>query len=170
MIAAIDVHYKEDGSALAGAVVFADFSDSEAHTQYALEIPGVAPYKPGQFYRRELPCIMAILGLIEDEIDTVIIDGYVDLGDKPGLGRYLWNTLNHKKKIIGVAKRHFRGSDATRVFRGKSRNPLYITAAGLKQRIAADLISGMQGKHRLPQLIRQADNISRKSRSGSMDP
>ncbi len=40
----------------------------------------VEEYIAGQFYRRELPCIMAILRIIEEKIHTVIIDGYVDLG------------------------------------------------------------------------------------------
>ncbi|MGM0527218.1 MAG: endonuclease V [Bacteroidota bacterium] len=161
MIAAIDVHYKDDGSARAGAVVFNDFSDSEASRTYIKNILRVEDYVPGQFYRRELPCILAILDIIEEDIDTLIIDGYVDLGPKAGLGRYLWKALNGKIKIIGVAKKTFHGSDAIKVFRGASRQPLYITAAGMERTTAAGLIAGMHGKYRLPSLIRQADALSR---------
>ncbi len=167
MIAAIDVHYRNDVSASAGAVVFADYSDTKSYRKYYInDIPVTAGYVPGQFYIRELPCIMAILGIIEEEIDTVIIDGYVDLGSGPGLGRHLWEALDARKKIIGVAKKSFRGSDAFRVFRGKSRQPLYITAAGMKQSAAADLIACMHGTFRIPALIREADMISRFGMSG----
>lgn len=167
MIAAIDVHYKNDGSASAGAVVFADYSDTKAYrTYYINDIRVTAGYVPGQFYKRELPCIMAIFGVIEEEIDTVIVDGYVDLGKNPGLGRHLWKALDSKKKIIGVAKKPFRRSDAVRVFRGKSRQPLYITVAGMQQAEAAALIAGMHGKFRIPALIREADALSRFGKSG----
>lgn len=167
MIAAIDVHYKNDWSASAGAVVFADYYDAKAYRKYYInDIPVAAGYVPGQFYKRELPCIMAILGMIEEEIDAVIVDGYVDLGKKPGLGRHLWKALDSKVEIIGVAKKPFRGSDAIRVFRGKSRQPLYITVAGMQQVKAVALIAGMHGKFRIPELIRQADMISRFGKSG----
>jgi deoxyribonuclease V len=77
MIAAVDVHYMEDGSANAGAVVFGDYSDYEAYQTYTCRIPETEPYVPGQFYKRELPCILAVLKMIKEEIDTLIIDGYV---------------------------------------------------------------------------------------------
>jgi deoxyribonuclease V len=161
MIAAIDVHYKDDGSASAGTVVFADYSDLTEYRTYIKKITSVEDYIPGQFYRREMPCIMAILGMIEEKIDTVIIDGYVDVGGRPGLGRHLWKALEGKKKIIGVAKKHYRGSEAAKVFRGKSRQPLYVTAAGMEQPMAAGLIANMHGKFRLPTLLKQADSLSR---------
>jgi deoxyribonuclease V len=161
MIAAIDVHYKDDMSATAAAVVFSGFYDSKEYRTYIREISGVADYEPGQFYRRELPCIIAIIQLIEEKIDAVIIDGYVDLGVKPGLGRHLWKTLDCNIKVIGVAKKHFSGSDAILVFRGNSRQPLFVTAAGIDRTIAAGLISSMQGKYRLPTLLKKADSLSR---------
>jgi len=107
MITAIDVNYKDDGSAVVGAVVFSDYSDSTAYRTYLSEILVVEEYKAGQFYRRELPCIMAILRIIEEKIHTVIIDGYVDIGERPGLGRHLWKVLDFKKEVIGVAKKYF---------------------------------------------------------------
>lgn len=161
MIAAIDVHYKYDSSATAAAVVFSVFSDSEAFRTYVSRIKKVETYVPGQFYKRELPCLLAILGMIEEEIDTVIIDGYVDLGGKPGLGRYLWEAQDCKKIIIGVAKKHFRGSDAVKLYRGKSRQPLFITSAGIEPLKAAGLIEQMHGNNRLPALLKLADSLSR---------
>jgi deoxyribonuclease V len=123
MIAAIDVHYLDDASAMAGAVVFSDFPDAKGFRTYIKVISVIEDYVPGCFFRRELPCILAILEIIEEEIDTVIIDGYVNLGDKPGLGLHLWEALGGRKKVIGVAKKYFRGSDAVNVFRGNSRRP-----------------------------------------------
>jgi deoxyribonuclease V len=161
MIAAVDVNYTNHGAASVGAVVFSDFADSLGYHTYTKGIPSVEDYVPGQFYRRELPCIMAILKAIEEEVDTVIIDGYVDLGKRPGLGLHLWKALGGKKKVIGVAKKHFRGSNAVKVFRRGSRRPLYITAVGTESVSAADLISQMHGEHRLPKLLRQADSLSR---------
>jgi deoxyribonuclease V len=154
----------DDGSARAGAVVFSDFSDSKEYRNYTRDIPRVEDYVSGQFYKRELPCIMAILAIIEEEIDTVIIDSYVDLGDRPGLGRYLWKALGSDKKVIGVAKKYFRGSNPIKVFRGNSRQPLYVTAVGIDQNVAAGLIVRMQGKYRLPALIKKADSLSRYAR------
>jgi deoxyribonuclease V len=161
MIAAVDVHYKEDGSAIAGAVVFGDYSDSEAYQTYTCYIPRTAPYVPGQFYKRELPSILAVLEMIKEDIDTVIIDGYVDLGEKPGLGRHLWKALKCEKIIIGVAKKYFRGSDAVKVIRGTSRNPLYITSAGIEPSMAATLLEDMHGKNRMPTLLKLADSLCR---------
>src|SRR3972149_10446018 len=130
MIAAVDVHYTDGAAATVGAVVFSDFGDSVGCRTYTKGIPSVEDYVPGQSYRRELPCIMAILKAIEEEVDTVIIDGYVDLGKRTGLGLHVWKALGGKKKVIGVAKRNFQGSNAVKVFRRGSLRPLYVTLAG----------------------------------------
>jgi deoxyribonuclease V len=164
MIAAVDVHYRDDATAMTVAVVFSGFTDPAAYRTYTMAISAVESYVPGQFYRRELPCILAILRTIEEEIDIVIVDGYVNLGKKPGLGQHLYNTFDGKKKVIGVAKKYFKGSDALEVFRGSSRRPLYITAAGIDPSAAAGFINQMQGQYRLPLLLRQADSLSRISR------
>jgi deoxyribonuclease V len=164
MITAVDVHYLADGSATAAAVVFNDFSDSEAYQTYTCRVPATEPYVPGQFYKRELPCILAVLEMIEEDINTVIIDGYVDLGDNPGLGRHLWKALKCEKIIIGVAKKYFLGSDAIKVFRGKSRRPLFITSAGIEPEVAACLIERMHGENRLPALLKMADSLCRLSK------
>ena len=169
MIAAVDVHYRDDDFATAGAIVFSSLRDSQGYRAYIRNIPKVESYIPGEFYKRELPCLIAVLGMIEEEIDTVIIDGYVDLGENPGLGRHLWRALACKKKVIGVAKKYFKGSDAIKVFRGNSHQPLYVTSVGIEQTAAADLIKSMHGKYRLPTLLKQADSLSRCGKSGKPD-
>jgi deoxyribonuclease V len=75
--------------ATAGAVAFKSFSDEFGFRCYSCTMLIAERYIPGQFYRRELPELLRILELIEEEIDTIIVDGYTDLGDKQGLGRYL---------------------------------------------------------------------------------
>ena len=118
MIAAVDVHYRNDGTAMAGAVVFPEFADSTAYRTHTLAISVVEDYVTGQFYKRELPCILAILKTIEEEIDTMIVDGYVNLWKNPGPGQHLFNTLDGKKKVIGLAKKHFRGQMRLKSFAG----------------------------------------------------
>ena len=146
MIAAVDVHYRNDGTAMAGAVVFSGFADSAAYRTYTLSISVVENYVPGQFYRRELPCILAILKTIEEEIDTMIVDGYVNLGKNPGLGQHLYNTLDGKKKVIGLAKKHFWGSDPLKVLSGAACNHFLSMGVKLSYGFLHNNLSG----HRKP--------------------
>lgn len=90
------------------------------------------PYMPGVFYQRELPCLMTVLDLLTLTPGAIIVDGYVDVGDgKPGLGRHLYNLLDEKVAVIGVAKSRFQGADAIDITRGDSSTLLYVTAAGM---------------------------------------
>jgi deoxyribonuclease V len=80
MIAAFDVHYLENGCASAAAVVFTDYGDAEPWAEYTQFLPGTAAYT-GEFYRRELPCILTLIKQINEVLDEMVIDGYVMLGD-----------------------------------------------------------------------------------------
>ena len=60
MIACVDVCYRED-SARAACVTFQEWEDAAPGSEHVLDIDKVEPYVPGQFYRRELPCVLAIL-------------------------------------------------------------------------------------------------------------
>lgn len=91
----------------------------------------------------------------------MIIDGYIDPGNKPGLGRHLWRTLGEKVIVIGVAKTFFKGTETVKVFRGRSRRPLYITSAGIDTFEAASLIEKMPGNFRIPDMLKLVDQISR---------
>jgi deoxyribonuclease V len=161
MIAAVDVHYTDSGTARAVAMIFTGFDDEKVYRSYKADIEVTEDYIPGQFYRRELPCLIAVLNEIKEEYDTIIIDGYVDPGGAPGLGRHLWHAFSGKKKVIGVAKKNYRNSDAIEVFRGTSHRPLYITAAGIDPVQAADIITNMNGKYRIPDLLKYVDRVSR---------
>ena len=161
MISAFDVHYMEDGSASAAAVLFSNYRDAEPSEIFTQLLPCPAQYIPGEFYRRELPCILMLLQQMEKTPDEIIIDGYVMLGNRPGLGQHLFKSLDSKIPIIGVAKSLFEGSSAAEVFRGGSINPLYITAAGLDLQEASKRIKTMHGDHRIPTLLKRVDLLAR---------
>lgn len=160
MIAAFDVQYHDDGTARGAAVVFAEFGDAEPTATHMLDFESVEPYVPGEFYRRELPCILALLETIESPIATFVVDGYVDLGDRPGLGAHLWDAIGKQGRVVGVAKTFFAGSHGVEVLRGTSERPLYVTATD-DQDLAATQIRSMHGEHRMPSLLRLVDQLAR---------
>src|SRR5258707_1310740 len=119
MIAAFDVRYDE--SSLTGqgaALVFERWDDALPQAEYTAAFNGVEPYVPGQFFTRELPCLWAVLEKVREPLDQIIIDGFVSLGEKPGLGMHLWEALDRKVAVIGVAKSHFRFAMPVEVIRG----------------------------------------------------
>lgn len=162
MIACLDVYYRDVGACAAG-IVFHDWSDANAFDERTVHLADVQPYEPGQFYRRELPCLLAVLRVLPP-IHTVIIDGYVWLGSaaKPGLGAHLYEALNREVAVIGVAKTKFRGADQAReVSRGSSKRPLFVTTAGIDPDLAAELIGTMHGDFRIPSLLARVDYLCR---------
>ena len=200
----VDVDYRES-IAVAAGVLFHAWGDEVPAKEATVTIREVQPYQPGQFFRRELPCLVRVLDALGTRPDTVIIDGYVWLGstDRPGLGAFLFETLSREAAVIGVAKRRFRdwsssqqtagnlpphedfpsvlarsltpaatcgecarcfgSTNAVEVFRGRSRSPLYVTAAGMDSSEAAGHIRSMHGKYRIPTLLKRVDRLSRSS-------
>jgi deoxyribonuclease V len=163
VIAALDVCYGPRGAA-AACVLFAGWTDPVEASSHVVHIAAVAPYEPGAFYRRELPCLLAALASAKDPLELVVIDGYVwlDADARPGLGAHLYRALGATTPVIGVAKTSFAGSTfAEPVLRGRSTRPLYVTAAGVEAPRAASLIQGMHGESRLPDLLKRADRLCR---------
>jgi deoxyribonuclease V len=162
MIACLDVHYQGD-AAFAAAVLFDTWTALESTEEKVVHLDYVAAYEPGSFYKRELPCLLAVLRAAPP-VNIVIIDGYVWLDEgKPGLGAHLYEALGHKVPIVGVAKTGFKGSvHACPVLRGSSKRPLYVTSAGMNVDQAADAVRGMHGEHRMPTLLLLADQLSRR--------
>ncbi len=160
-IAAFDVHYGEGGQASAAAIVFDDFGDSAPAAEYHRLMTRSSPYVPGAFYRRELPALLALLEQIAIPLDTLIVDGYVTLGRHPGLGQHLFEALECAVPVIGVAKSRFKRVPAQALFRGASRRPLYVTAAGSDVIEAAANIKRMHGPHRIPTLLQRVDRLAR---------
>ena len=174
MIAAVDVQYDEDASiAIGAAVVFENWADETTVAEYAAQCDKIQSYVPGEFFKRELPCLLAVLEQIAEPLELIIIDGYVSLGDKPGLGMRLWDALEWNTPIIGVAKTRFQGAESTEVFRGKSRIPLYVTAAGTDIAEASVNVARMAGPYRVPMLLKRVDRLARdqlKQRSSQPSP
>ena len=163
MLACIDVHYYNN-HAVAACVSFNNWTDSNPSSQISTTIKDIAPYIPGQFYLRELPCILEVLKLVTKDPEAILIDGHVWLDDNksPGLGAHLYYNLNQKIPIIGIAKNPFKQSKiANEVIRGNSKKPLYVTTAGIDQKIAVANITKMHGKYRIPTLLKIVDQLSR---------
>src|SRR5262249_23574876 len=126
----------------------------------------VEQYEPGQFYKRELPCLLAVLGHVREPIDVVVVDGFVWLGDetRPGLGAHLHRALGETVPVVGVAKNPFVGAVvAGPVRRGAGRKPLWVTAVGLDADVAAEAVHSMHGDSRLPTLLRRVDQLCRQT-------
>jgi len=163
MIVCLDAAYGAAGAS-AAAVLFHAWSDGESAGEIIVQLGSVAEYQPGLFYRRELPCLLAVLDIVREPLETVIVDGYVWLGDGdvPGLGAFLFEALKGVTPVVGVAKSTFAGACyAIPVFRGRSRRPLLVTAAGMDPVAAARNVAAMHGRHRIPTLLKRADLLSR---------
>jgi deoxyribonuclease V len=163
MLACVDVHYRE-ATTVAAALLFSDWGDSTAEHELTIELTAAEPYQPGEFYRRELPALLAAISALPELPQVAIIDGYVWLKDEqtPGLGAHLFDALSRKVTVIGVAKTPFRSAVcAKKVLRGSSLSPLYVTAAGIGAEEAAERIQAMHGKFRIPTLLKRVDQLSR---------
>lgn len=163
MYAAVDVQYLESGEARAALVGASSRSFFLVTTERTVLVQSVAPYEPGAFYRRELPCLRAVLDGVSG-MELLVIDGYVDLDPdgRPGLGAHAHAEFG--VPVIGVAKTAFAtATHAVPVMRGVSGSlrPLFVTAAGLPVREAADLVRAMAGQYRLPDALRRVDALAR---------
>lgn len=160
--AVVDVDYAGPG-ATAACVVGDRWGDAAPIETHAIALAEVAPYVPGSFFERELPCVLAVLPRIITPIEAVVIDGYVtlDAAGTPGLGAHLHAALAGRYPVIGVAKTAFGdASFAVHVLRGESRRALYVTAIGMDVAEAARNIATMHGPHRIPTLLRWVDRLA----------
>jgi deoxyribonuclease V len=167
MILAIDVYYKDDTAKVVCAVLN-NWQDAIAMHHWIKYVKTIADYIPGEFYKRELPCILEILSGIDlSTITCIIIDGFVVLDDtgKLGLGGHLFESLQHKVPVIGVAKTSFHQntSNVIPVYRGESKNPLFITAIGIDLQQAADHIQHMAGDYRIPAVLKELDRKTKEA-------
>lgn len=165
MILATDVQYAE-GKGFAGGVLFRAWADAQAEREIATTVSEIAPYIPGQFYKRELPCLLALIGHLEMLPSVIVVDGhvYLDGQRKRGLGYYLFEALERKVPVVGVAKKPFKGMpDWCAVYRGEGQKPLYVTAVSIPQPFAKTYVQSMAGKHRIPTLLRAVDKLCRAS-------
>lgn len=164
MIIAIDVDYR-DTKANAAGILFKNWHDEESYKEYSIQLDKIKEYVSGQFYKRELPCITTLLKTVDEDITTIVIDGFVWLDDlyKKGLGAYLYQKLNKTIPVIGVAKKSFYslGNNHRVIFRGESKSALFVTSGGIDLDLAAKNILNMAGEHRIPKLLKRADSLCR---------
>lgn len=180
MLLCLDVHYA-DPKAFAAGVTIEDWTSRKPNDEKVVCIERVNPYVPGQFYRRELPCLVSAIDAFPERPTTIIVDGYVWLrgneqhassssesekqlpGQKqlPGLGGHLFEHFDGKINVVGVAKNRFRGANAVEVYRGNSRKPLFVTAAGIDPGFAASCVQTMAGDDRFPKMLKWVDQLCR---------
>jgi len=161
-VGAVDVHYDDTGGAKAALVVCSDLVFSTVKSEHVTDIPQTSPYVPGELFKRELPCIRAVLAL-GPPLELLVIDGYatLDTHGRPGLGAHAANALD--LPVIGVAKTPFRtATHAAEVIRGAATRPLYVTAAGGLEIVeAARIVAEMAGPNRIPTVLARVDHLAR---------
>ena len=163
MNAVLDVSYEHSRS-IAACVMFRRWGDAVPAEVVRTVAPAARGYRVGRFYERELPCLLAVLDHACRRFDTVVIDGYVHLDDRvgKGLGAHLFESLPYRPAVVGVAKRPLAvATGVIPVYRGASRRPLYVSAAGWPAGAAAAAIEAMHGPYRLPTLLKLADRCAR---------
>jgi deoxyribonuclease V len=161
LFAAVDVAYLASGVARAAAVLARDPAFTDIAGERTALLPAAAPYRPGEFFLRELPPIKAVLAGVAG-LAMLVVDGYADLdpSGRPGLGAHAHADL--AVPVIGIAKTRFAtATHAAPLLRGQSGQPVYITAAGLPLADAVSIVRAMQGPFRLPDAVRRADALAR---------
>ncbi len=161
MILAFDTYYYRD-KAKTVCVEFSDWADDKPESVCSEITEGISEYEPGSFYKRELPCILSLLNKKDlSNVDLIIVDGFVILDDsgKPGLGGHLFEALDKKIPVIGVAKSKFHSNhnNVKELVRGESKKPLYISAIGVVLESAFNHIKNMHGNYRMPTLLQILD-------------
>ena len=146
-----------------------DWTDSDPSLCVNDMLETYQEYESGLFYKRELPSILSILKKIQlEEDDMLVVDGFVYLDDnkKNGLGGYLFDYLDQKYPVIGIAKKDFKGIDKLKeeLIRGESLKPLYITSAGIDLKRALSFVESMHGDYRIPTIVKKVDQTCRNIR------
>ncbi|MBX2799234.1 MAG: endonuclease V [Myxococcales bacterium] len=164
MIVALDVHYDDDRDcACTAAVWFDDWSQPAPDDIWLHHSQGLQPYVAGEFYRRELPCMLPLVRdmLAAHSPRLLVVDAHVDLAPgRPGLGRHLFDAIDGRVHVVGVAKRAFHEGVGEPVLRGDSQNPLWITASDDLSE-AVEGVRSMAGEFRIPTLLKQVDRLAR---------
>ncbi|HEX8015046.1 MAG TPA: endonuclease V [Flavobacterium sp.] len=167
MILAFDTYYF-DGKAKTVCLEFEKWNESKDFKIYTEIMDNVEEYIPGEFYRRELPCILSLLNQIDlAKVNVIIVDSFVYLDDdkKYGLGGHLYEKLNNEIPIIGVAKTNFASieKDKVGIIRGDSYKPLFITAIGIELEDAVEKVKSMAGEFRIPTLLKELDRLTKEN-------
>lgn len=164
MVIVIDADYDETTKKghVAGIVCETALDDHVRRTVTAI-VENISDYCPGQFYKRELQCVDAILEQVDlDTIGMIIVDGFADFGtDVRSLGTYVYD--NYHLPVIGIAKNPYKPCiiKDIEVTRGSSNRPLFVTCMGMDHGLAKEIVRQMAGENRIPFLVKEADKIAR---------
>lgn len=162
-IAILDVQYVQN-TAFPSLVAAASWSASTPELTKILRFPDCEPYVSGQFYKRELPPLLALIERCSYNAEVYVVDSYVWLaGGNPGMGAHLYERLGSGPPVVGIAKTAFLNAPSVEVFRGTSKRPLFVTAAGMPETDAATYVASMYGPDRIPSLVRLADRLAREA-------
>lgn len=164
MLLAIDVYYKEN---LARAIgVLFDWEDESPQDILIELLEGIEEYIPGEFYKRELPCLLKIVEKVNlSDLEAIIVDGHVNVeNEKYGLGGKLYEQLYGQVPVIGIAKSPFYANkDMTiEIYRGKSKMPLYISSIGIDLNEVVEKVINMTGEYRIPTILKTLDMLTKK--------
>lgn len=175
MIVAFDTYYYDDFSyTVAG--IFDNWKSAHTDELICSKRIGIdADYVPGRLYERELPCIMQCLKQIDvNKVDLIIVDGFVWLTDddgrmKPVLGemlhRAILETYGKEIEVIGIAKNPPHNKTGVEVRRGDSNKPLWVTCSNISRTDGvAELVRLMEGEFRIPNILKEVDQETRKYR------
>ena len=165
MILAFDTYYT-DNKAKTVCLSFESWANTQVFEIHTEVLEETEEYVSGEFYKRELPCILSLLKKINTEgLEAIIVDGFVFLDDngKLGLGGHLYHYLEGKVPVIGVAKTNFATlvHNKRALTRGDSKKPLFITAAGTDLDEATTHIKNMPGAFRMPTLLKTLDTLTK---------
>lgn len=154
MILIMDVQYGERN--YAAGMLYESWDSTKHVASVRIPIDDVEEYVPGEFYRRELPPLLRVVNVFSPTV--LVIDGYVQLPERPGLGWHLHDAT--KLPVLGIAKKRFEGvPDSWGVLRGKSEKPLWVTAIGIDNPI--EIVRSLPGKHRKPDWVVAVDQLAR---------
>lgn len=160
-LAILDVHYFA-GHAQAACVLSSAWGDIHPLVEYTAVHPNPADYEPGAFFKRELPPLLSVLAQLSALPPVLLVDGYVWLDEeRPGLGYYLQQAFPERPIVVGVAKTSFAGNRAAIPVLRQSSRPLFVTAIGMPAEQAAEQVRDMAGEHRIPTLLRRADQLAK---------
>ncbi|KQB42360.1 endonuclease V [Flavobacterium aquidurense] len=165
MILAFDTYYFDE-KAKTVCLEFEEWNESKNFKIHTEIIDNIEEYVPGEFYKRELPCIISLLNKIDlKNIEAIVVDGFVYLDDekKYGLGGRLYEKLNSEIPIIGVAKTNFAAIEKNKraLVRGDSKKPLFITSIGIELDDAFEKVASMAGEFRFPTLLKELDRLTK---------
>ena len=166
MIRAFDSHYKDEQTAKTVCLEFEHWYDDKPMAVFTDYKTGIAPYEPGLFYKRELPCLIQLWQTLPVlPVEAIVVDGFTVLDDagKPGLGMHLYEALDRTIPVIGVAKSFYHANEKSvrPLYRGESKKPLYISAVGIELNVAFANIASMHGQHRMPTLLQVLDTLTK---------